>query len=135
MNISTPSATINPLERFLAILGAVVCLVITFIIWRSISVQQPMWPLPGFYFLEMTALSIVSAYIVVYGDPHKMIFVWGIVGILIAFSMVGAFSVGFFYLPVALIFGLTATLSDIRNKQPIFVHSVSASPPGWHKPS
>jgi hypothetical membrane protein len=121
MNTSTPGTTINPLERFLAILGAIVCLIITFTIWRSIRAQQPMWPLPGFYFLEMMALSIVGAFIVVYGDPHRMIFVWSFIGIFIAFSIVGAFSVGFFYLPVALIFGLTATLSDIRNKQSIFL--------------
>jgi hypothetical protein len=31
-------------------------------------------------------------------------------------------SVGFFYLPVAIIFGAIAILPDIRNKQPVALH-------------
>lgn len=81
-----------------------------------------MWPLPGLYFIEMVALSVVSAVAFVGGDPRGKLITWGAVGIFSAFSIVGAWSVGFFYLPVAFIFGVIAITSDVRNKQQIAAH-------------
>jgi hypothetical protein len=39
-----------------------------------------------------------------------------------AFSILGALSVGFFYLPVAGLIGAAALTYDLRNKQPILAH-------------
>jgi hypothetical protein len=117
-----PTTTIHPIERFLAILGAIVCLIITIPIWWSISAQQTMWPLPGLYLIEMVALSIISTFAFFRGDPRDKFITWGAIGIIGAFSMVGAFSVGFFYLPVALIFAIISVTSDVRNKQHILAH-------------
>ena len=120
--ISDPKTT-RPFERILAIAGLIACLIVTVIIWGSISANQGMWPLPGLYFIEMAALSMVCAFIAFgNGNPRGQFILWGSVGIFLAFSILGAMSVGFFYLPVALIFGVLAILSDIRNKQPIVVH-------------
>jgi hypothetical protein len=113
----------RPLERILAIAGLIACLVVTAILWVGISAQQPMWPLPGLYFIEMAVLSMVCAFIAFgNGDPRGQFVLWGAVGIFTGFSILGAMSVGFFYLPVAIIFGAIAILSDIRIKQPVVLH-------------
>jgi hypothetical protein len=119
----TRQTTINsPLERFLAILAAVICLIITILFWWSVSAYQPMWPLPGLYFIEMVALSIISAFIFVSGDARDQFITWGTAGVISAFSILGALSVGFFYLPVALIFAVISVTSTVRNKQRITAH-------------
>ena len=123
LHTRSPGATKTlPLERFLAILGTAICLIVTILIWRSVSALQSMWPLPGLYFIEMAALSAVSALASIRGGPHGVLITWGAAGIFSAFSFLGALSVGFFYLPVAVIFGLLAVLSDVRQKQPIAAH-------------
>jgi hypothetical protein len=123
LHTTKPSTTTtHPLERFLAIVGAVVCLIITIPIWWGVSAQQTMWPLPGLYFIEMVALSVVSALAFIRGDSRSKLITWGAVGIFSAFSIVGAWSVGFFYLPVAFIFGVIAIISEVRNKQLIAAH-------------
>jgi hypothetical protein len=81
-----------------------------------------MWPLPGLYFVEMMALSLVSALAFVRGGPRGQFMIWAAAGILSAFSILGALSVGFFYLPVAVLFGVAAILSDVRNNQHIAAH-------------
>ena len=119
MQVTRQITIISPLERFLAILGAVVCLIITILFWLSVSAYQTMWPLPGLYFIEMVALSIISAFIFVRGDPRDQFITWGAAGVITAFSILGALSVGFFYLPVALIFAVISVTSAVRNKKRI----------------
>jgi len=82
-----------------------------------------MWPLPALYFVEMAALSVVVALLVFFdGSPLCKFIIWAALGIFIAFSILGAWSVGFFYLLVAILFGVIAIRSDGRNKQPIAAH-------------
>ncbi len=133
--ISPGAMTVQRLERFLAILGTAICLIVTILIWRSVSAQQPMWPLPGLYFIEMAALSVVSAIAFLLGGRRRELIAWSAAGIFTSFSILGALSVGFFYLPVAVIFGLLAVLSDVRQKQPSAAHPASALSPGWHRRS
>lgn len=115
-------ASPRAVESLLVILGAAACLGITLVIWRSISAYQPMWPLPGLYFLEIVALSILCALVFVLGGPSGGTITWAAVGMLAAFSILGALSVGFFYLPVTLLFGVAALIYDLRNKQSIAAH-------------
>ena len=122
-SIGSVSKTTRPFERILAIAGLIACLVVTAILWLGISAQQPMWPLPGLYFIEMAVLSMVCALLAFgNGNSRGQFILWGAVGIFIAFSILGAMSVGFFYLPVAIIFGAIAILSDIRNRHPVAMH-------------
>jgi hypothetical protein len=115
--------TTRTLDRFLAIAGMVICLVLTAILWVSISANQSIWPLPGLYFIEMAALSVVVALLVFFdASPLGPFITWGALGIFIAFTILGAWSVGFFYLPVVIIFGVIAILFDVRYKQPIAAH-------------
>jgi len=110
------------LEKSLALLGAALCLIITSVIWRSVSLYQPMWPLPALYFIEMVVLSLMSAFLFMHGHPFHGYVLWGTVGVLITVVVLGSLSVGSFYLPVALTFAILAMLSDVRNKQPILAH-------------
>ena len=123
MQVKRQTTMPSPLERFLAILGAVFCLIITIILWLSLGAHQNMWPLPALYFIEMVVLSIISAFIFVRGDPRDQFITWGTAGVIGAFSILGAFSVGFFYLPVALVFAVLSVTSAVRNKQRIAAYS------------
>jgi hypothetical protein len=122
MQVTRQITMTSPLERILAIFGAAICLFITILLWLSVSTYQSMWPLPGLYFIEMVVLSIISAFIFVRGNPRNKFISWGAAGVISAFSMLGALSVGFFYLPVALIFAVISVTSDVRNKQDIMAH-------------
>ena len=108
---ATGQSTTHPFERFLVILGAVLCLALTIFIWRSVSAFQSMWPLPALYFIEVAALGILGAFAFVQGGRGGRVITWGAAGVFTAFSIMGAWSVGFFYLPVALIGSLIAGLA------------------------
>ena len=120
MKVTEQNTTaVHPLERFLAILGALACLGITIAIWRSVSANQGMWPLPGLYFIELPALGIFSTFAFIRGGPSGRIVTWAAVGIFAAFCILGAFSVGFAYLPIFLIFAIIAVSSSVRLRQPV----------------
>ena len=117
MQVASQTVMVSRLERILAILAAVVCLIITLVFWFSISPSQSMWPLPGLYFVEIVSLSFISTFIFVRGDPRGSSMTWVAAGVISAVSFLGAASVGFFYLPVALMFIVISLTWDVRNKQ------------------
>jgi hypothetical protein len=117
MQVARQSVRVSRLERILAILAAVVCLIMTLVFWFTISPYQSMWPLPGLYFIEMVSLSFISTFIFVLGDPRGSLMAWVAAGVIIAFLFLGALSVGFFYLPFALMFSVISLTWDVRNKQ------------------
>jgi len=122
MSVIRQTAIISPFERFLAILAAVVCLAIMIVFWLGLSAYQAMWPLPGLYFIEIVTLSLISAFMFVRGDPRGPSITWAAAGVIGVFSILGALSIGFFYLPIALIFAAISVTSDVRNKQHIPAH-------------
>ena len=123
MHIENPGAgASHPLERFAAVLAALVCLAVTLAIWRNVSAHQGMWPLPGLYFLELPIVTLVVALAFVLDAPSRSILAWAAVGIVAAFSVLGAFSVGIAFVPVALLLAIAAISSDLRNARPIAVH-------------
>jgi len=117
MQVARQSVMVSRLERILAILAAVVCLIITLVFWFSISPYDSRWPLPGFYFVEIVSLSFISTFIFVRGDPRGSLMTWVAAGVISAVSFLGAASVGCFYLPVALMFSVISLTWDVRNKQ------------------
>ncbi len=97
--------TPSRLEIILAIAGAVVCLVVTIIIWVEVSAQQPMWPLPGAYFTEFMLISAVIAYLWVSNHPLRITATWAAAEVFSVLVFIGLFSIGLFYIPNVLIFG------------------------------
>jgi hypothetical protein len=114
---SSNSNTPQPLERFLACVGFATCGVITLAIWSSMSAQQPMWPLPGLYFIELVLLSMVSAGMFLRSDRHRSAVAWTVAGAFSGFVVIAAWSVGLFYLPVTILFGVSAIVSDRRGRR------------------
>jgi hypothetical protein len=54
------------------------------------------------------------------GNLRYQLMIWGAIGIFTAFSILEVWSVGFFYLPVAIIFGVIAIRSDLSKKKEAF---------------
>lgn len=114
---SSNSNTPQLFERFLACIGLVACIVITIALWSTVSVQQPLWPLPGLYFIELILLSVISAGLFLRGDRRRSAVAWVVAGAFSGFVVIAAWSIGLFYLPVTVLFGLSAIVSDRRSGQ------------------
>jgi hypothetical protein len=123
----TPNTkTTRSLERFLALVGTAVCLIVCVRIWQVLSVSQPMWPLPGLYLLEMIVMSFIGLFGIVRGDAEHSTgaaaLTWAAIGVFLAFTVMAAWSIGFLFLPVAVIFMITAILADQRRHRNLVVH-------------
>ncbi len=111
------AAQVPLLERILVILAAVACVFLTIGIWRSVSGSQSMWPLPGLYFIELPAAAIATLLTFLRADASSAMTTWISAGIFTAFSIIGAFSIGLFYLPIAIMFVMLAVLATRRQGQ------------------
>jgi len=125
MQDTSPQTTsTRKLERILAALAAAVCLLLCAFIWRVVSAQQPMWPLPALYLLEMLAASFLGLWDIWSSETrrHSAIVTWVVTGILFAFVIIGAWSVGFLFIPVAGLLAGAAVLSDRRQGRSLALH-------------
>ena len=124
--------TTRSYERLLAVVGAIVCVITCVRIWQVLQSDyspggpQPIWPLPGLYLLEMIAMGIIGAFSVVNGNAERSsawgAVTWAVVGVLAAFVVMGAWSIGLLFSPAVLIFTLVAILSDRRRSQSFILH-------------
>ena len=110
------------IERFAVVLAAVGSIAVTAVVWRSVSAYQAMWPLPGLYFIELPAATLAAAIGWSLDRSWARVLTWAVLGIVLGFSFLGAFSVGMFYLPVALLLAMAAISSDLREAQPLAGH-------------
>jgi len=107
--------------RFLAFLAAAVCLVVTIRVWMIVSAQQALWPIPGAYLIEMLALSLLAALAIQPGSPLPVALPGIACGGLFAFSVLASFSVGLFYLPVALLILIAGLLFTLSTRRSLFI--------------
>ncbi len=116
MDTQTPKKTlVHPIERILVILAAAASVFLTIGIWRSVSSERSIWPLPGLYFVELAAVAIVTALVFLRDDPSSVTTAWISAGIYVAFSILGALSIiGLFYLPSAIMFVMLAVLATVH---------------------
>ena len=123
-SLLTPST--HNLERMLAVIGTAVCLIVSILIWQALSAQQPMWPLPDLYLMEMFAACVLGIWCIWNSrsgrSPLRGYLVWLVVGILFAFVIMGALSIGFLFVPVAGLFAVAAVLSDRRQHEKLVLH-------------
>jgi hypothetical protein len=107
-------------------LGTAVCLIVSAGVWLAIRSQQPMWPLPDLYLLEIAAVSCLCTWGIWSNGTSQAslrgILSWAAIGIVLGFVILGAFSIGFFYLPVAGLLGSTAILADLRQRHNLIIH-------------
>ena len=113
----------HPIEKGGVVLAAAVCTALTGRIWRSIGAQQFTWPLPAMYFIELCIVAILCAAEFVTSSPYRTVIAWVASGIFAAFAILGAWTVGFYYLPFALVFLIAAVVSDVRRKGNMATHA------------
>lgn len=112
------------LEWLLAFSGAAICIGTAAIFWTSQSGQ--MWPLPGAHLITIEAFGVLG--LVSVAADHSAArrrwgaILWIVVGGLVAFVVLGAWTVGFFLIPAALAFGAAAGLADARRKRALLPH-------------
>ena len=85
-----------------------------------------MWPLPALYLLEMLAACVLGLWGLWRSgsgrSPFHGILIWVVAGVLFAFVVMGSFSVGFLFLPVAGLFAIAVFLFDRRQGYKLVVH-------------
>ena len=122
----TDTTTTRSRERFLAIIGAASCLVISIRIWQVLSGQQPMWPLPSLYLLEMVAVGFAGTLGILKSDSSQSrlagILTWAAVGVFAAFIVMGAWSIGLLFLPAGVLLLIAAILADRRRSLNSVMH-------------
>ncbi|HET6845622.1 MAG TPA: hypothetical protein VFH29_02235 [Anaerolineales bacterium] len=114
-------------ERTIAVLGAALSLVLTWRIWSVVAAAQNTWPFPALYFIELAAFTLASAILYVVSSPSRHILTWITVGVLTAFSILGAWTVGLYYAPLAGLFLILAVGGDLRHGGRLLMHAAVAA--------
>lgn len=111
-----PSHGSDRLARAMAYAGLVLSLAVTLGVFATVARIQPLWPLPGFYFVELLVLAAASASLVAASHPAAETSFWITLGATLGFAWMGRLSVGAAYAPVAIVFGVAAIASS-RHRQ------------------
>jgi len=90
---------------------------ITAYVWGYIALQQPIWLFPGLYFLELLLLSGAALLSVFQSWPRRMHIVAVAAGVTTSFAVMGLFSVGLFYVPLALLLWIASLFSWRSSRQ------------------
>jgi hypothetical protein len=101
------------------------CLIISLRVYQVVGVQQEMWPLPGLYLLEMLIAVVFGALDVWPVDADRSwrsMLAWIVVGLLLGFVVMGAWSIGFLYMPVAVLLLAAVLVADRRRHQSMRRH-------------
>jgi hypothetical protein len=97
------------LVRGLAIVAAINCVIVPLLFAQ----QRPLFPLPGLYILEIIILGILGLtglILVESRSPFWRAVPWAVGGVLLAFVILGGFSIGFFLIPATAAFLLAGFL-------------------------
>ena len=113
----------HPIERLAAVFCAAACIVITILVWRSVSSSQNTWPFPALYFLELMLLGMAVALAFLRPSQSRAVVAMAASGVLAAFSMLGAWTVGLVYVPAALAALIAGLAAEVRNKGSILAHA------------
>jgi len=128
-----PKPRLRSLEWVLSVLGAINCILIT-ILFSISQIQLPdgnlsdIWPLPAIYFLEIIILGIMCVIAVAKNQDHPQSFWSGIPwicsGILFAFVILGAWTIGFYLIPAMVLFLIVGIMADRRINGDYALHTI-----------
>jgi hypothetical protein len=99
------------LVRGLAIVAAINCVIVPLLFAQ----QRPLFPLPGLYLIEIITLGILGLtglLIIESRSPFWQAVPWIAAGVLLAFVILGGFSIGFFLIPATVAFLLAGYLQN-----------------------
>ena len=105
------------LEKTTLTVAFLYSVIATAYLWGGIASQQPIWPLPELYFLELVLLSGVALLSVMQAWPRRMHVVAAAAGVTTSFASMGVFSIGRFYAPLALLLLVGTVLSWRTSRQ------------------
>jgi hypothetical protein len=108
--------TMRKIESILSITAFLFCLAVTIFLWKALEVNQPLWPFPALYFIEMAVLSSIVPLANIRNWKMARMVIWAIAGLFIGFVILGVLSVGVIYYPIALLILVVAILMEIRSK-------------------
>lgn len=99
------------LVRGLAVVAAINCVVVPLFFAQ----QRPLFPLPGLYLIEIAVLGVLGLTGVLRVEPNSPFWrrvPWAAAGVLLAFVILGGFSIGFFLIPATIAFLLAGFLMN-----------------------
>lgn len=109
-------------EWLLAIVAVVNCIVVPFLFAQN---QSALFPLPGLYFIEIALVGVLGLVSVVNEhreDSRWRTVPWIVAGILLAFVLLGGFSIGFFLIPATMAFLGIGVLGGRRQNRRMIYH-------------
>lgn len=115
MNQSTSHNSLRLVEWAAATVGAVNCVLVSV---AFVQPNQPMFPLPGLYLIEVALLGlIVIAFVAARPrlDTRWNAVPWVASGLLLTFVILGGFSIGFFLIPALIAFAVTGLMVDLQS--------------------
>ncbi len=119
---SQPKTSVSTGEQIAVALAAAATLFLTVRIWSQVAVTQTTWPFPALYFIELAALALGCALAYTVRSPFRATLTWVTVGVLAAFSILGAWTVGLYYALVTVLFFVMAVMADVRRKVRLLPH-------------
>ena len=110
-------------EKFLGVLGFIVCFITCLRIAQVLLADphQELFPLPAFYLLEMTIVSLLAAISTFQEGERWNLVPWAASGITFAFVLIAGFSIGFFFVPTAFLILIVALLSWRRHHNRLLI--------------
>jgi|GEM_PF-2898409 len=113
------NSLVDTLVSGLGLVGAADCVVVAAIFGAQSAAGNDFWLLPGLYLLQIGLLGLITLYSLT-KSIHQPETIWRSIpwisaGILLAFVVLGAFSIGPFLIPAALAFLIAALVLDLRH--------------------
>lgn len=133
MRIDNTISWKRSIEILLGFSGAITCLVVSISFAASeLSLYDGdigrLLPIPGFYFIELAIIGLLGFFSTAFPSLASSILwrgmPWICAGILMAFVILGAWSIGFLLIPGMLAFLFTGFLLDRRNKGNVALHFI-----------
>lgn len=93
-----------------AFVGAANCVYVPFLLMGGL--QQPLFPQPGVYFLEIAALGVLGWVSVL--SARGWFMPWLVAGVLLVFNVLGAWTIGLWLIPATICFLGTGFLHPHR---------------------
>jgi hypothetical protein len=119
-----PVRLLRVCEWVFVLAGTVLCVWVA-LVFASYQ-SSNLWPVPGLYFLEIILVAVFSLTSRIL-DVGPVSIDYGLItwlagGILLAFVILGGFSIGPSLFPAMLAFWLAAALGDVRQRRPMLAH-------------